>query len=107
MTPDNLLNYLEKATNEQLTEWKQAIDSEIEKRQSRERAEARKKIRELAETHGIDLASLSPGVTGKKHEAKYRNPENQFITWSGIGRKPKWVAEWLAAGKALDDLRIK
>ena len=107
MTPDNLLNYLEKATNEQLTEWKQAIDSEIENRQSRERAEARKKIRELAETHGIDLASLSPGVTGKKHEAKYRNPENQFITWSGIGRKPKWVAEWLAAGKALDDLRIK
>ena len=106
MTPDNLLNYLEKATNEQLTEWKQAIDSEIEKRQSRERAEARKKIRELAETHGIDLASLSPGITGKKHEAKYRNPNDQFTTWSGIGRKPKWVAEWLAAGKALEDLRI-
>lgn len=106
MTPDKWLASLENATSEQLKEWRQAIDSEIQKRQAKERTEARKKIRELAETHGIDLASMSPSGTTKKHEAKYRNPDDQFTTWSGIGRKPKWVEEWLAAGKSLADLEI-
>lgn len=106
MKPDNWLASLEEATTEQLKTWLQAIDSEVQKRQAKERSEARRKIRELAETHGIDLTTLSPGGTGRKHDAKYRNPDDQFTTWSGLGRKPKWVEEWLAAGKPLSDLEI-
>jgi len=33
--------------------------------------------------------------------ARYRNEEGK--TWSGRGRKPKWVVEALAAGKTLED----
>ena len=107
MTPDKWLLSLEKATNEQLKEWQNAISSEVQKRQVKERAEARKKIREIAEAHGIDLAKMAPSSTPKRHGGKYRNPNDQFSTWSGIGRKPKWVTEWLAAGNSLADLEIK
>lgn len=34
--------------------------------------------------------------------ARYRNTDGR--TWSGRGRKPKWVVEALAAGKTLEDL---
>lgn len=32
--------------------------------------------------------------------------ELRELTWSGRGRKPKWVAEALDRGKQLDDLLI-
>jgi DNA-binding protein H-NS len=35
--------------------------------------------------------------------AKYRNPTNPSETWSGRGRKPKWVEEKLAAGRSLEE----
>ena len=107
MTPDKWLASLEKATNEQLKEWQDAISSEMQKRQVKERAEARKKIREIADAHGIDLAKMAPNAPHKKHGVRYRNPNDQFATRSGIGRKPKWVADWLAAGNSLADLEIK
>jgi DNA-binding protein H-NS len=105
MKNDDLLARLQNATTETLKDWRQAIDSELKKREARERAEARKKIKELAEAHGIDLATLAPSGISKS-EPKYRNPNDQFQTWSGIGRKPKWVEEWLAAGKPLEELAI-
>ena len=38
---------------------------------------------------------------------KYRSPTNPSETWSGRGRKPKWVEEHLAAGKSLEALLIR
>ena len=38
---------------------------------------------------------------------KYRNPDNASETWSGRGRKPKWVEEQLAAGKSQEALLIR
>ena len=40
--------------------------------------------------------------SGKTRPARYRNKEGQ--TWSGRGRKPKWVIEALATGKTLEDM---
>ena len=38
--------------------------------------------------------------------AKYANPADASQTWTGRGRKPKWVVELLASGKSLDDAAI-
>ncbi|WP_425074697.1 H-NS family nucleoid-associated regulatory protein [Sagittula sp. S175] len=38
--------------------------------------------------------------------AKYRNPENPALTWSGRGRKPLWFVEELEEGKTASDLAI-
>ena len=37
---------------------------------------------------------------------KYAHPENPDLTWTGRGRRPKWVDEHEAAGGSLEDLAI-
>ena len=37
---------------------------------------------------------------------KYCNPEHRAQTWSGRGKQPRWVIEFLASGKSLEDCRI-
>ena len=38
---------------------------------------------------------------------KYRNPDNASETWSGRGRKPRWLEERLAKGAPLEDFAIR
>jgi len=106
------------ATTEQLEKWRHEIDILIENRKQTERREALEKIQQLAQAHGIALEDLakkpkssrntaSPGKKTGSQVAKYRNPDNQFQTWSGVGRKPKWVSEHIDSGKPLSDLEIK
>lgn len=37
---------------------------------------------------------------------KYRHPQNDGLTWTGRGRKPAWVAEWIASGKKIEALAV-
>lgn len=38
---------------------------------------------------------------------KYRNPANTKQTWTGRGKRPRWLAELVSAGKKVDDFLIK
>ena len=42
---------------------------------------------------------------GVKRKIKYRGPAGQ--PWSGVGRKPVWVVEALASGKALEEFAVQ
>lgn len=81
-------------------------------------------IRELMETHGISVEDLAAAPAGKRRgrpgkaqaekktparkvEPKYRSPADASLTWTGRGKKPKWVQEWLDAGNALEALLIQ
>ena len=37
---------------------------------------------------------------------KYRNPAKPSETWTGRGKKPRWLAAQLKSGKQIDDFRI-
>jgi len=37
---------------------------------------------------------------------KYRNPERSSETWSGRGKRPRWVDAQLRSGKKVDELLI-
>jgi DNA-binding protein H-NS len=37
---------------------------------------------------------------------KYRNPNKPSETWSGRGKRPRWLIAQLRSGKRLDDFRI-
>ncbi|MFW6312537.1 MAG: H-NS family nucleoid-associated regulatory protein, partial [Spirochaetota bacterium] len=37
--------------------------------------------------------------------ATYQHPEDPSTTWSGRGRKPGWILEWIESGKAVEELR--
>ena len=46
-------------------------------------------------------------LKGRKIPPKYRNPDTARETWTGRGRKPKWVEAKLASGVSLDSMLIK
>ena len=45
-------------------------------------------------------------VKGSKVKPKYRNPADPLQTWAGRGKRPRWFADALAAGKNEKDLLI-
>lgn len=42
-----------------------------------------------------------------KVKPKYRNPANAEQTWTGRGKRPRWVEEAIAQGTSLEELLIK
>jgi DNA-binding protein H-NS len=100
----------------ELRDLQSRIPGEIKKRESAEKQKVIDELATLAQTRGFALDDLlprprkAPSVSGggapKKVAPKYRHPEQAKLTWTGRGRKPAWVAEWLAQGKPLSALAI-
>ena len=42
----------------------------------------------------------------KKAPIKFRNPDNPDETWSGRGKQPVWMREYLAEGKSIKNLEV-
>jgi DNA-binding protein H-NS len=66
-------------------------------------------ILQAAREHGFALSELLGDMHARRRKparAKYAHSENAAVTWTGRGRKPKWVAEHLAKGRTLDDLAV-
>lgn len=85
------------------------VDRAIETYEDRKKREALLELEETARRMGYSLAELAELGSTKPRKAvapKYANPENPSETWTGRGRKPKWVEAALAAGKSLEDLAI-
>ena len=40
-------------------------------------------------------------------KAKFRNPEQPSETWSGRGKRPRWLDAQLRSGKRIDEFRIE
>lgn len=85
------------------------VDRAIATYEDRKKKEALAELEETARRMGYSLADLT-GIAGarkrKPAAAKYANPADATDTWTGRGRKPRWVVAALAEGKALDDLAI-
>lgn len=85
------------------------VERAIASYEDRMRKEALSELEARAKAMGFNLAELV-GAAPKKQRAakspKYAHPENPELTWTGRGRKPKWVSEVLAQGKSLDDFAI-
>jgi DNA-binding protein H-NS len=77
--------------------------------EDRRRKDALAEIEEIARAKGFSLAELTGGAAPRKRApatAKYANPADKSETWSGRGRKPRWVEAALKSGKSLADLAI-
>lgn len=85
------------------------VDRAIATYEDRKKKEAYAELDEIARKMGYPLAEILTMVEAKPRKtvaAKYANPENPSETWTGRGRKPKWVEAALASGKSLEDLMI-
>jgi DNA-binding protein H-NS len=90
------------------------IKQEMKQREQQEVQKAREQIMAIAQSVGVPLKDLiAAGSRGAKAGTKsgsvavrYRNPDDESQQWTGRGRQPKWVKEWVEGGKSLDKLRI-
>lgn len=90
------------------------IPGEIAKRQKTGKAVLLKALEETAKSHGFIITQIGLAPDNKEARqprqmapTKFRHPNEPMLHWSGRGRQPRWVADWLAAGNQLDQLRIK
>jgi DNA-binding protein H-NS len=94
------------------------VEKEIKSRQQEEVKKAREQILAIAQDVGLPVEALLSAKSGKSGKsgksakggqsvgnAQYRNPSDNAQTWTGRGRKPKWVIDALSNGKNLGDLR--
>jgi DNA-binding protein H-NS len=85
------------------------IKQESKKREQQDLTKAREQIMAIAQSVGIPLKDLLGGAVRAKTgqvAVRFRNPADATLQWTGRGRQPKWVKEWLEAGKSLDLLRV-
>jgi DNA-binding protein H-NS len=99
------------------------VETEIRRRTDTTRRDLLKKIQKMAAVEGLKLSDLLHDSTAAEEKAapakrkgktagkktgpvpvKYHHPENPAIGWSGRGRKPQWVIDWLAQNKPLAEL---
>ena len=94
----------------ELNELRARIEDKIAEKRAEEQEKLRAKVAELAAEAGLSLEEV---VTKKgrdrrrgKVAAKYRNPKNPSQTWTGRGRKPKWLVAELDKGKKLEGFEV-
>lgn len=79
-------------------------------------AKAKAKIDAILSGAGLTIDDVFPrrgqarGKPGKRAGTgvpKYRNPRNAEQTWSGMGKRPRWLADALASGARLEAFAIR
>ena len=90
------------------------IKQEMNNREAQDLQKAREQILAIAQSVGVPLAELigKGGKGGNKKgpsgpvAVRFQNPENASQQWTGRGRQPRWIKEWVEGGKSLDELRV-
>jgi len=100
---------------------KDKIEKAIAAKDGKERKRAIAEMKAIARRNGFDISDLLPDMgtggaaRGKKRASagkksgkvapKYKNPEDG-VTWSGRGRKPKWIEAHMAKHGNLDKVAL-
>jgi len=95
----------------ELKQLKKDVDHAIDSFEARQLAEARAKLEEHAREMGFSLKQILEMQAAKKPKSerpvKYRNPKNPEETWSGRGRKPRWLkVAMTSVGAKIEDFQV-
>jgi DNA-binding protein H-NS len=77
--------------------------------QEKTRTDLKDKVEAMVAAAGFKMSDLFGGRGGKgrKVAAKYVNPDDSTETWTGRGRKPRWLAAKLKSGERIEKFLIK
>ena len=87
------------------------VGAAIVRRREADTAALAERLKKEAEAAGLDPDAVAAALGGRAKKRaparpKYRNPADPKQTWTGKGKKPKWVTELLSQGKTLEELLI-
>src|SRR3984893_7179035 len=98
------MKQLERMTLKELRQHEERVRAAIVAREQQDRTELRNKVVALAEKAGVTVAALfGRGRRRRSAGVKYRHPKDPSLTWSGRGRRPKWLAD---AGGDIERFRV-
>ncbi|MDT1062779.1 H-NS histone family protein [Paracoccus sp. CPCC 101403] len=98
---------LDKMSLRELRDLRNKVEKAISTFEDRRKREAIAAVENAAREFGFSLADLADAKQNRSKVApKYANPADPQATWTGRGRKPRWVIEALDAGRKLEDLEI-
>ena len=99
---------------DQLKDLQVQVRNNIASREKEAITDVQQQILSLAESVGMTVAQLmnikgiKAGKPAKTVAPRYRHPDSPELQWTGRGRKPNWIQEYLnSTGKDLDSLLIK
>jgi DNA-binding protein H-NS len=95
----------------ELRQLQERVKQELKRRESQDQAKAREEILAIARSVGLPLHELVGNAAGRGKKTgpvapRYRNPADASQQWTGRGRQPQWVKQWLDAGKDIAGLKI-
>jgi DNA-binding protein H-NS len=101
---------VDKMSLKELVDLEARVKNAIAVAKERERGELKKRIESMAKDSGFSVDELfvrgRSTTKGRTVAPKYINPENSSETWSGRGRKPKWLVAKLGKGAKIEDFAI-
>jgi DNA-binding protein H-NS len=100
---------LDRMSLRELQEFELKVQKARVSAQERNRVELRKKIETMVADAGFKLSDIFGGRGGKGRTvaAKYANPDDPSETWTGRGRKPRWLTAKLQEGAKMEKFIIK
>ena len=102
------MDQLNTMTVPQLIELQEAVGKMIKTKQKDARSELLAQFSELSKNSGLTLEEVIGKTVKKKTPPpiKYRNPDDKNQTWTGRGKKPKWIQTALDQGKKIEDFDV-
>jgi DNA-binding protein H-NS len=103
-------------SDEELADLVSSAEGEIAARYERKKEEFLASFRKEMDALGLSPAEVAASLRGRRSKAgagrrsevqpKYRNPASPEQTWSGRGKKPKWLEAQIAKGKKVEEFAI-
>jgi DNA-binding protein H-NS len=106
-TGETLKSDFEKMSLEELWLLRDEVTEVLRRRITEEKRELEWRLTLLR--GNLPAENVGPSARRRTHPKvlpKYRNPAEPAETWSGRGKRPKWVIAQLLSGKKLEDLAV-
>ncbi len=92
------------------------LAEELERRSSSERKAAIQQINAICQQVGVPILEIlslthlkrttGPRL-GSKVDVRYQHPEKPELKWTGRGRQPIWMRQWLETGGTMEQLDLR
>jgi DNA-binding protein H-NS len=99
---------LKSMSSDELWNLHEQVSSMLTRKMEEEKAKLEERLRKVV--NSISHTTIVPSRRLRRPYPnvlpKYQNPENSTETWSGRGRRPRWVQAQLKAGRKLEHFLI-